>query len=89
MDVQVQPLDKGLRPVKRASLLRDWGKGHLLAVTKSLSSVTFIIVPFISVCRHFPCLFKQACGWQGVTPKGRTVKYLYLLIKMHKGHGTL
>lgn len=87
MDVQVQPLDKGLRPVKRASLLRDWGKGHLSVVTNSLSSVTFIIVSFISVCHHFTPTFKQPRGWQGVTPNGCTGKdLLHLLLKIHKGH---
>lgn len=86
MDVQVQPLDKGLRPVKRASLLRDQGKGHLSALTNPLSSVTFIIVPFVSVRHHFAPPFKRPHGWQGVTANGCTAKDLYLLLKIHKGH---
>lgn len=71
--------------MKRVSLLRDWGKGHLSAVTNSLSTVTFIIVPFISVCHHFTPLFKQPRGWQGVTPNRCMAKDLYLLLKIHKG----
>lgn len=71
MDIRVWPLNKGLRPVKRASLLTGRRKGHLSAVTNSLSLVTFIIVPFISLCRHFPAL-KHPSGWQSVTPIGCT-----------------
>lgn len=51
MDVQVKPLDKGLRPVKRASLRRDPGKRASLR--NSLSCVTFIIVRCnVSVSHH-------------------------------------
>lgn len=61
MDVQVRPLNKGLRPVKRASLLTGVRKGHLSTVTNSVSLVTFITVPFISLCYHFTPTFKH-CG---------------------------
>lgn len=82
MYVQVQPLDKGLRPVKRASLLRDWGKGHLCAVTNSLSSVTFITVLLISANHHFPPQLKQPHGWQGVIANGYRGKEPYQRLKI-------
>lgn len=56
MDAQVQPLDKGQGPVRRGSLLRDRGKGHLSAAANLLSSVTFVIVAVISACHHSPPL---------------------------------
>lgn len=79
MDAQVQQLDRGRRPAKRASLLREWGKGHLLAATNSLSSVTFIVVPFISARHYFAPRLKRPRGWQGVTANRCLSKDLYQL----------
>lgn len=71
MDVQVQPLDKGLRSVKRASAPGDQGKGHRWVLTNSLSPMTFIAAPFISACKDFTPQTKRPRGWQGVTPNTR------------------
>lgn len=81
MDVQVQPLDKGLRSVRRASAPGDQGKGHRSVLTNSLSPVTFIAAPFISACKDFTPQTKQAHGWRGVTPHGRTLKNVFMAFK--------
>ena len=81
-------LTRGLRPARREALPGDRGKGHLRAATSSLSSVTFIAVPFISACHRGAPLFKKACRWRGVTASGCTAKRckdVRLLLRIHRG----
>lgn len=80
------PLDRGLRPERRASRPRDWGKRASL-VTNSVSSVTFTTVPFPFERRNVTPRFKQPCWWRGAAPKEK--KDLHLLLNIHKGNWTL